>query len=157
MWTRPTSPSARNQTAVTGPNTFDTPPVPNRCTLNTPMMSTTVIGTIHRLRSGATICSPSTADSTEIAGVMMASPKNMAAPMTPAATMMRGALAKPLAASAISDSVPPSPLLSARMTKKMYLTVTVIVTAQTMSDSSPSTSVSAVAVEDETASACRKA
>ena len=35
--------------------------------------------------------------------------------------------------------MPPSPSLSARMMKKMYLTVTTIVSAHTMSDSTPNT------------------
>ena len=43
-------------------------------------------------------------------------------------------------ASAISASVPPSPLLSARMISRMYLTVTTRISDQTISDSVPSTS-----------------
>ena len=48
-------------------------------------------------------------------------------------------LEKLLRASAISDKVPPSPRLSARSTKPIYLTVTMMVSAQTMSDNTPST------------------
>src|SRR5688572_13114545 len=104
-----------NQIAVIGPKMRDTPAVPNRCTENTPMISTTVTGTTQGARLGATTVTPSTADSTEMAGVMIASPKNIAAPITPMAMIHLGALANDDDASAISDSVPPSPLLSARM------------------------------------------
>ena len=42
-------------------------------------------------------------------------------------------------ASAISAMIPPSPLLSARMTKDTYLPVTTIIKAQNTSDKMPST------------------
>ena len=71
---------------------------------------------------------------------MIASPKNSAAPTMPIARISRPAWDSSPRASAISDSVPPSPLLSARSTKATYLTVTMTVSAQTISDSTPSTS-----------------
>ena len=42
----------------------------------------------------------------------------------------------------MSAMMPPSPSLSARMMKVMYLTLTMIVSAQTTSDRTPSTLVS---------------
>src|SRR5690554_1585685 len=157
MCTTPEKPSTRNQTAVIGPNMIETLAVPNRCTKNTPTMMTRVMGTTQRAIPGCTNCTPSTADSTEMAGVIMASPKNMAAPSTPRMVIQTGGLVKVLRASAISDSVPPSPLLSARVTKNTYLTATVRVSAQTISDSSPSTSVVVAVAPGRTCMAWRKA
>ena len=59
--------------------------------------------------------------------------------MTP--TMKTNAVRRPSArvASAVSDSVPPSPLLSARSRIRTYFSVTVMMSAHTMSDSTPST------------------
>ena len=48
-------------------------------------MIAAVIGTTRSLSDGATTLSPSTADSTEIAGVIMLSPKNSDAPKIPSA------------------------------------------------------------------------
>ena len=45
-------------------------------------------------------------------------------------------------ASAISASVPPSPLLSARMTKITYLIVTTMISAQKIRETTPSTAMS---------------
>ncbi len=42
-----------------------------------------MIGTIHLSNDGSTTFKPSTADSTEIAGVIMLSPKNSEAPKIP--------------------------------------------------------------------------
>ena len=46
-------------------------------------MITAVIGTTSACSPGSTTLRPSTADSTEIAGVIMLSPKNSAAPKIP--------------------------------------------------------------------------
>ena len=51
--------------------------------MNSATMITAVIGTIQSSKSGATTLIPSIADSTEIAGVIMLSPKNNAAPNRP--------------------------------------------------------------------------
>ena len=48
-------------------------------------MITAVIGTTRCSSDGSTTLSPSTADSTEIAGVIMLSPKNSDAPKIPSA------------------------------------------------------------------------
>jgi hypothetical protein len=83
--------------------------------------------------------SPSTAESTEIAGVITLSPRNIAAPMMP--RIMTNGARRPTArnASAIRASVPPSPLLSARSRISTYLTVTTRISAQRIIDSTPST------------------
>ena len=64
---------------------------------------------------------------------------NIEAPMTPSASS--GQLLRPSARwpSAISDSVPPSPLLSARSSSSTYFAVTTMNSAHRISDSTPST------------------
>src|ERR1700761_453812 len=71
----------------------------------------------------------------------MESPMNMQAPITPSASS--GQLCRPNARcpSAISDSVPPSPLLSARSSSSTYLAVTTMKSAHRIRLSTPSTSV----------------
>src|SRR5262245_1355202 len=54
-------------------------------TRNRQTMIATVIGTIRSLTEGAATLTPSIAESTEIAGVIMLSPKNSDAPKTPSA------------------------------------------------------------------------
>ena len=99
---------------------------------------------------------PSTADSTEIAGVIMPSPYSSAAPNRPSMTSIIGCARRQVvrvdavgrlvgrwprrrgrATSAISASTPPSPSLSARMTKSRYLTETTSVSDQKTSDRMP--------------------
>ena len=63
-----------NHTTMTGPNSRPIDDVPRRWMANRPMRITTAIGTTHRSTAGAASCAPSTADSTEMAGVMAASP-----------------------------------------------------------------------------------
>ena len=84
---------------------------------------------------------PSTADNTEIAGVIMESPMNIEAPTTPSAS--NGQLRRPNARcpSAISDSVPPSPLLSARNSSSTYLAVTTMNNDHRISERTPRTMV----------------
>ena len=70
---------------------------------------------------GAATCTPSIADSTEIAGVIMLSPKNSDAPNTPSAARI-SAVRRPLGAPrrrirVISAMMPPSPSLSACITR----------------------------------------
>src|SRR6266404_4906516 len=69
----------------------------------------------------------------------MESPMNIDAPMTPSAS--NGQLFRPNARwpSAISESVPPSPLLSARSSTKTYFVVTTIKSAHRIRDRTPST------------------
>ena len=89
------------------------------------------------------ISSPSMAESTEMAGVMMPSPKSSAAPtMTSTATSpIRPTGAGPSFGDtrASRAMMPPSPSLSARIRTARYFTVTTRVRLQTMSDTTPKT------------------
>ena len=71
--------------------------------------------------------------------MIMESPMNIDAPMTPSAS--NGQLFRPSARwpSAISESVPPSPLLSARSSSRTYFAVTTIKSAHRIRDRTPST------------------
>ena len=104
-------------------------------------MITAVIGTTALASDGCTTFSPSTADSTEIAGVIMLSPKNSAAPNTPrpaSMSLMFAGISSPISRICeISAMIPPSPWLSARITRPTYLTVTMIVTDQKISETTP--------------------
>ena len=57
-----------------GPNSRPTRCVPCRWIAKTPIRMTTVIGTTYGSKSGVATFSPSTAPSTEMAGVIMPSP-----------------------------------------------------------------------------------
>ncbi len=63
-----------NQTSVAGPKTAPTPAVPRRCTAKRAVRIATVIGSTQNSSRGAATSSPSTALSTEIAGVITPSP-----------------------------------------------------------------------------------
>ena len=70
----PSTASTTNQTTMTGPNSRPTRCVPKRCAENSTARMTMPIGRMAWARSGAATSRPSTADSTEIAGVMSESP-----------------------------------------------------------------------------------
>ena len=70
----PNSASVVNQTSITGPNNLPTSPVPRDWIANRPMRIRQVIGTTKLLSAGLATASPSTAESTEIAGVITPSP-----------------------------------------------------------------------------------
>ena len=59
---------------MTGPKRLPTFPVPNRCTANRIVRITAEIGTISEATPGAATSTPSTADRTLTAGVMIESP-----------------------------------------------------------------------------------
>ena len=59
--------------------------MPNRWVANSTTMIAAVIGTTRCSSDGCTTLTPSTAESTEIAGVIMLSPKNSDAPKMPSA------------------------------------------------------------------------
>ena len=105
------------------------------------MMIATVIGMTMPDTDGAATLTPSMADRTEIAGVIMLSPKNSEAPKIPSAASTTFARRPPGRARrrirAIRDMIPPSPSLSARITSVMYVMVTTIVTAQKISEMTP--------------------
>ncbi|MNN00959.1 hypothetical protein D3C81_1135630 [compost metagenome] len=79
----PITASDRNQRVITGPNTLPTFSVPKRCAANTAANTIRVIGTTKCPSPGAATSRPSTAPSTEMAGVMTPSPKNNEAPKMP--------------------------------------------------------------------------
>lgn len=77
-----------------------------------------------------------------MAGVITPSPKNSEAPKMPRMPTTyaeREPCLRVRWVSAISAMMPPSPSLSARMMMVTYLSVTVIISAQNASDSTPST------------------
>ena len=117
----PHVPIATNHAIITGPKNRPTTAVPWRCTLNNATVITAVIGTTQSLRSGSMVLSPSTAESIEMAGVIMESPKNRAAPNSPrkpsAIAVRCPRVPAPRRSSVISAMMPPSPWLSARITK----------------------------------------
>ena len=108
-----------NHTIMIGPNTRPTVAVPTRCTRNSPTMIAAVMGTTRCSSDGEATSTPSTADSTEIAGVIMLSPRNSDAPKMPSAasaTFVRREPPIPLRRRSVMRArMPPSPSLSARM------------------------------------------
>ena len=72
--TAPHRPIAANQTAVIGPNSTPTAPVPSRWARNRRISTSSEIGITFEERLGEATFRPSTADMTEIAGVIMPSP-----------------------------------------------------------------------------------
>jgi hypothetical protein len=102
-----------------------------------------VTGITREASAGVATSSPSTALSTEIAGVRAPSAYSSADPKMPSTIMMRRgerprASRVPLT-SAIRASTPPSPLLSARMITTWYLIVTTRISDQNTSERTPST------------------
>ena len=63
-----------NHRPITGPNSLPTALVPNRWIANSAASTTSAMGTTHDSSAGVATLSPSTADNTEIAGVIMPSP-----------------------------------------------------------------------------------
>ena len=70
----PSAAIARNQRTATGPNSAPRSEVPCRCRANSPITTPTAIGTTYGLNAVVPTSRPSTAESTEIAGVRTASP-----------------------------------------------------------------------------------
>ena len=135
----PSRPRVPNHSAITGPNTVPICWVPRYCTRNRPSSTATEIGITASSKVCEMTFSPSTAESTEMAGVMQPSPKNSAAPTMPSmetSQRPRGVRATRWA-KAMRARMPPSPRLSARSTKKTYFTVTVSSSDQMMRDSTP--------------------
>lgn len=101
-----------------------------------------MIGITAFLKSGSNSSRPSTALSTEMAGVMRASQKKNAVPMSASQTATFAQVLPVISrrcASANSARIPPSPWLSARMMMVRYLRVTEMVRLQKISDNTPST------------------
>ena len=108
----PSTAIAPNQTSMTGPKIRPMKPVPRDWTKNSPIRIATVIGRTSGVSDGASTFSPSTALSTDIAGVIAPSPYSKAAPTRPstsnAACRVRG-LASRAPSSASIATTPPSP------------------------------------------------
>ena len=66
--------SNRNHSTMIGPNSLPTTPVPLRCMTNSAISTPMAIGSTKRFRPGSTTSRPSTALSTDIAGVITLSP-----------------------------------------------------------------------------------
>ena len=78
MCMMPSTAIATNHTTQIGPNSFDTAAVPRACTANRPINMASVIRMIVDVGMSGTMAgtdfNPSTADSTDKAGVRIASP-----------------------------------------------------------------------------------
>ena len=74
MLIAPSTASAPNHNSMTGPNSLPMLPVPWRWMKNNPVSTPMVIGMMKRSNAGVATLRPSTADSTEMAGVISASP-----------------------------------------------------------------------------------
>ena len=74
IWRSPSTPITANQTTMTGPNTLAMPAVPRDCTLNRATRMTTDTGMTQSAKALVATSKPSTALSTEIAGVISPSP-----------------------------------------------------------------------------------
>ncbi len=130
----------RNQTSITGPNSLPTRSVPWRWNRNSAVRTTSVIGTTQVCSAGAATLRPSTAPSTEIAGVMTPSPKKIAVPKMPTKRRRRRSAGRSRTACDASASIainPPSPLLSARRIRTTYLIETMTVSVQKTSERTP--------------------
>ena len=79
----PIAANDRNHSVVIGPKTRPTFSVPKRWAANTHSNTAMVIGRMKGLSPGAATSRPSTAPSTEMAGVITPSPKNNEAPKIP--------------------------------------------------------------------------
>ncbi len=124
---------------MTGPNSRPTASVPRFWTANSPTRMTIAAGMTNGARPGFTVSRPSTAESTETAGVIIASPKKSAVAAIPSRTKPPVHLPPPSERwmSASSARLPPSPLLSARRMMPTYLTVTISISDQNMRLSTP--------------------
>ena len=83
---RPSAAITMNQITSTGPNSQPIVPDPNLWSTNSAIKIATDSGTTRCARAGVATCTPWTDPSTEMAGVMMPSPKNSAAPKIPSVT-----------------------------------------------------------------------
>ena len=98
-----------------------------------------VKGIIYGLNTGVMIRMPSTALSTEMAGVIIPSPYNRHAAKSPIAArpIPRFFVIFARFIRAVNAITPPSPLLSALKTNVRYLMVTIMISAQNMRERTP--------------------
>ena len=109
----------------------------------------TATGMTQGRNPGASVPIPSTALSTDIAGVIMPSPyrSEAANKPAPASSTRPGTAPRLPSKSAVSAIAPPSPLLSARSTSPRYLIDTMIVSAQKTRERMPRTFAGVTATE----------
>ena len=138
--TRPSTALTAKKITMIGLKKAATLAVPRLWAPNRTTRMTIVAGRMYGARSTSTCFSPSSADRTEIAGVIMASPENSADPTTPRKKASVVFCPSARCASALSDRMPPSPLLSASIRNSTYFPVTTIRSAQMMSETTPITS-----------------
>ncbi len=122
---------------ITGPNKKPTAPVPKRWPAKSRIRMARESGTTRCERLGLTTFRPPTAEVTEMAGVIIPSPKNSAAPKIPNVVSTATRPIRLRCTSAVRAMIPPSPRLWARMMKPAYLTETTIISVQKMSDTIP--------------------
>ena len=140
IWRSPSTPRTTNHTTITGPNTREIVSVPRFCTTNSATRIATDTGITHDSNAVVATSKPSTALSTEIAGVIEAVPVEQG----------RAEHAEgdddPLRAdrqprvgisSAVNARMPPSPWLSARITSSRYLIEMITIRAQNTTDATP--------------------
>ena len=125
--------------AVIGANSEATPAVPLYWNRKRLIRITSVIGTTKGDNPVLMTLRPSTAESTDMAGVIMASPKKKAAPIMPSVRTNPLLVLSSVSTSTTSERIPPSPRLSARMRKKTYFSVTIRISAQISSEATPRT------------------
>ncbi|MHC2214683.1 hypothetical protein ACVIGV_000071 [Rhizobium leguminosarum] len=148
---------ARNHNTVIGPKSLETAAVPLDWTAKrTTMIAADASGT-YSAKAGVINFRPSSADMTDKAGVIIASPMKRAAPIRPAKKSTGTFRPIFFTRRARSESAPPSPSLSALRRKSTYLKVTMIVSVQTISEIRPMTSVSCTPSAAKGLNASRKA
>lgn len=131
-----------NHKNMVGPNTAPMSAVPRFWTRNKRNRMNRVTGTTTGRNIGVTTSKPSIALNTVIAGVIMPSDKSKDEPNNPnTITYFRGPLCGSvrLSSSVSNAMIPPSPWLSARITKVKYLTTTTRINVQKTRESTPST------------------
>ena len=136
----PAAAIAANQRTMTGPKSRPIAAVPRRWIANSRARTPIVHGRMIEERLGAATSTPSTAERTEIAGVIIASAKKSATPITPAvsrAVLTAGRSSVASRTRAYRAITPPSPSLSARMTKTTNLIETINVSDQATSEMTP--------------------
>jgi hypothetical protein len=112
--TIPVTPIARNQTTMIGPKMWPTFSVPRDWIRKSASSSAAEIGTMYAVNALEMTLMPSTAEMTEIAGVMTPSPSSIEAPIVTTTVIVESAIGPPSCfvrgvASASSARIPPSP------------------------------------------------
>jgi hypothetical protein len=130
---------AVNQTSRIGPKITPIPEAPLNWIANRPVNRMAVIGMMREENAGAAASSPSRADNTLIAGVIMPSPNSRPAPSISdhSSTFMPWFLY--LCSRPYSANKPPSPSFSARNTSNAYSMATMRMIVQTASEIAPRT------------------